>query len=166
MSSQYIEIFQDFRTILCICPCCGEIVRISDLHLQYRDEAPKTWLDEYESKLRVLDARCKEFDVLQSKIRDEAIARGRRRVIEAVNMCIDEGISCLDFDPYDIKSLFSPIDFVVFNGMNHREELDDIVFLGKKSRDKVRKSLEKTINDENYDFKIARVRDEGSVDFE
>ena len=166
MSSQYIEIFQDFRTILCLCPCCGEIVRVSDLHLQYRDEAPQTWLDEYESKLRDLGERLAEFDEQKSEIRKEAIARGRRRVIETVNMCIDDSISCLDFDPYDIKSLFSPIDFVVFNGMNHGKELDDIVFLGTKSRDKIRKSLQKTINDENYDFMIARVSDEGSVDFE
>ncbi len=166
MSSQYIEIFQDFRTILCICPCCGEIVRVSDLHLQYRDEAPKTWLDEYESKLRELDVKSEEFDEQKSRIRKEAIARGRRRVIDTVNMCINDSISCLGFDPYDIKSLFSPIDFVVFNGMNHGKELDDIVFLGTKSRDKIRKSLQKTINDENYDFMIARVSDEGSVDFE
>lgn len=166
MSSQYIDVFQDFRTILCLCPCCGKIVRVSDLHLQYRDEAPKTWLDEYESKLRELDVKIAEFDVQKGKIHTEAIARGRRRVIQTVNMCIDDSISCLDFDPYDIKSLFSPIDFVVFNGMNHRKELDDIVFLGTKSRDKIRKSLQKTINDENYDFMIARVSDEGSVDFE
>lgn len=166
MSSQYIELFQDFRTILCICPCCGEIVRVSDLHLQYRDEAPKTWLDKYESKIRELDVKFEEFNEQKSMIRKEAITRGRRRVIDTVNMCIDDSISCLDFDPYDIKSLFSPIDFVVFNGMNHGKELDDIVFLGTKSRDKIRKSLQKTINDENYDFMIARVTDEGSVNFE
>ena len=166
MSVQFVEVFQDFRTILCVCPCCGEIVRVSDLHLRYKDEAPKTWLDNYESQLRGYEQSLAEFQEQEKKIRNEAIARGRLRVIERTNMCIDSRLSCLNYDPYDIKSLFNPIDFVVFNGMNHGEELEDIVFLGQESNDNVRKSLRKTIEKEEYDFKIARVSEEGTVEFE
>ena len=166
MSQQYIQMFQDFRSILCVCPCCGDIVRVSDLHLQYRDEAPKTWLDDYDTQLREFAKLVEEFGEQEARIRAEAIARGRLKVIESANTCIDPRISCLSYDPYDIKALFSPIDFVVFNGMNHDENLNDIVFLGEKKEDQVRDSLRDTIEAENYDFKIARVSDEGNVTFE
>jgi hypothetical protein len=43
------EEFQLFRKILCVCPCCGELVRLSDLRLKTKGEVEKTWLDDYEA---------------------------------------------------------------------------------------------------------------------
>ena len=42
--------FQAFRTIYCVCPCCNNLMRLSDIKLEYEGEAPLTWLDKYEEK--------------------------------------------------------------------------------------------------------------------
>ena len=44
------EGFQEFRKILCVCPCCGELVRVSDLRLKATGSTSKTWLDDYDKK--------------------------------------------------------------------------------------------------------------------
>jgi len=58
---QLLPIFQSFRTILCVCPYCGRIHRLSDPRLKYKRVTPKTWLDEYEVKLRRLEKRGGEI---------------------------------------------------------------------------------------------------------
>lgn len=30
--SELLDVFQSFRRVLCVCPCCGEMVRLSDLN--------------------------------------------------------------------------------------------------------------------------------------
>ena len=38
------------------------------------------------------------------------------------------------YDPYDIKAIFHPAYFVVFNGLNAGEELKEISFLAKAKK--------------------------------
>ena len=45
--TEFFKEFQEFRKILCICPCCNDIVRVSDLHLKTKGKVSKTWLDKY-----------------------------------------------------------------------------------------------------------------------
>lgn len=56
-----VQLFQYGRTILCLCPCCGDIVRLSDLTLHYEGETPRTWLDEYEHRVDLFDNRLESF---------------------------------------------------------------------------------------------------------
>lgn len=166
MSQSFIDSFQDLRTLLCVCPCCGEIVRASDLHISDKGKAPKTWLDDYDAELYRLAKRLQEFEEKASEIRDQAVERGRRQVVSRVCSCLEPKLARFNFDPYDIKALYHPTDFVVFDGLN-LEELDQIIFLCKKrSIDAIQKSLKSTINDGKIDFKVARVTDEGGVKFE
>ena len=62
MSAGLVDSFQDLRTILCVCPCCGELVRASELHLSSHGKAPKTWLDDYDAVLSRLEKREEEFE--------------------------------------------------------------------------------------------------------
>ena len=76
----------------------------------------------------------------------------------------------MPYNPYDIKALLHPVDFVAFDGLNEKKQVDDIVFLSKKTKDKelnqVRKSIKDTVDDENYDWKIARVSIDGKIALE
>ncbi|MCX6654347.1 MAG: hypothetical protein NTY03_04405 [Candidatus Bathyarchaeota archaeon] len=167
MSAGFINAFQDLRTILCICPCCGELVRASELHLSVHGKAPKTWLDEYEAELTQLAEKEEEFEAAYEEIRDKAVERGRNRVVEKACSCLDSSIARFKYDPYDIKAIFNPVDFVVFDGLNAGRELNDIAFLSKGRRgDSLLKSVDKTVKDRSYTWKVARVTDEGGVEFE
>jgi predicted Holliday junction resolvase-like endonuclease len=167
MSAGLVDSFQDLRTILCVCPCCGELVRASELHLSSHGKAPKTWLDDYDAELSRLEKREEEFETSVAEVKQAAIERGRKIVVERASSCLDSSISCFNYDPYDIKALFHPVDFVVFNGLNACEGLEDITFLTRERRgDALQKSVAKVVKDGKYSWKVARVAEDGGVDYE
>lgn len=166
MSTSLVDAFQDLKTILCVCPCCGELVRASDLHLSYKGKAPKTWLDRYDVELQRLEVRRAAFEMKVKGIRDRAVARGRLQTISRVNSCLEPGLAMCNFNPYDIKALYHPVDFVVFDGLDDKE-LNKIVFLDSKRRgDSVQKSLKSSIEEGSCDWRLARVTENGGVEFE
>lgn len=162
--STFIDAFQDMRTILCVCPCCGELVRASDLHLSAHGKAPKTWLDTYEEQVGKLALEKEKFQQQEKEIRAKATERGRIKVVEKVCSCLDPCITKHNYNPYDIKPIFHPVDFVVFNGLNTEDEIKDITFLSRTRRgDQLQKSVHNVVKDGRYSWKVARVTDDGGV---
>ena len=168
--SELLDIFQSFRRILCICPCCGEMVRLSDLHLKYLGKAPRTWLDRYESKLLAQEKKERLFKEKESEMREKSIERGRKKVPKLIKKCLCPEFKKLRYNPYDIKAIMNPVDFVVFDGLNDKVAVKNVTFLSKKAlnqdQNAILKSIRKTIEQENYDWKIARITIDGEVDFE
>lgn len=167
---QLLPIFQSFKTILCVCPRCGSIHRLSDLHLKYRGVTPKTWLDEYEAKLSLLEKREEKFEEKEREIREKAAEKGRQQVLKIIRKSLYSEFAMLPYNPYDIKALLHPIDFVIFDGLNDSEKLKSILFLTRRTQCvelvKIRRSIEHAIDKENYDWKIARIFTNGKVKFE
>jgi predicted Holliday junction resolvase-like endonuclease len=170
MIGDLVDLFQSFRTILCLCPHCGDMVRLSDLKLKHKGAAPRTWLDTYATNLRRLEKKEQLFEEKEASLRKAAIARGRARVPKMIRKCIDEAIASYNYNPYDIKALLHPVDFVVFNGLNDGEKLEDISFLSKRtsseSLNRLRTSLDSSIDGERYDWQVARVSIDGKVELE
>lgn len=168
--SDLLDVFQSFRRILCICPCCGQMMRLSDLHLQYSGKAPRTWLDKHESKLLALEKKEALFAEKERTIREKSIERGRRKVPLLVRKCLCNEFKKLKYNHYDMKPIMHPVDFVVFNGLEEGEEVRDVTFLSRKpptqEQNMILKSMEKTIGKRNYDWKVARITIDGKVDFE
>ena len=75
----------------------------------------------------------------------------------------------MKYNPYDIKPILHPVDFVIYEGMNDKK-MNDIVFLSKKTGnpylDKLHMSIDETIQKGLYDFKVARIDIDGNVCFE
>ena len=61
MTTSIVDYFQAFRSILCVCPSCGELVRLSDLKFTHRGKAPRTWLDAHQGKISKLVKREEKF---------------------------------------------------------------------------------------------------------
>jgi len=167
--TELIDVFQQFRKILCVCPCCGEIVRLSDLHLKYSGKTPKTWLDKHELQLQSLEEKEQIFEQKEGELREKSIERGRRKVPLLVKKCLCPEFQKLEYDPYDIKAVMDPVDFVVFDGLNEGEEMRSITFLSRKpsaDTSAVTESIRKTVNKGNYDWKVARITTTGKVSLE
>lgn len=167
--SELLDIFQSFRRILCICPCCGEMMRLSDLHLKCLKRAPKTWLDTYEHKLLTLEEKERFFEEKEKEMREKSIERGRKKVPQLIKKCLCPEFKRLKYDPYDIKAIMHPIDFIVFDGLN-KEEIRNITFLSRKIQNQEQKmileSIRKTVSKTNYDWKVARITIDGKVNLE
>jgi predicted Holliday junction resolvase-like endonuclease len=155
---------------MCICPECGEIARLSDLHLRYTGVAPKTWFDTYQSELLALQKKEEFFGEKEDELREESAERGRKKVPKIVKKCLCPEFARLRYDPYDIKAILHPVDFVVFDGMNKSSEVKDVIFLSRKTQNRelnlIWKSIKNTIEDENYDWKVARITIDGKMKLE
>jgi len=152
-----------------MCPKCNEIVRLSDLQLRAKGKAPRTWLDDYQVDVEKADEIEAKFEEEKEKIKEEARERGRAQVPELVRQSLDEKFAKLHYNPYDIKALLHPIDFVVFDGMTD-EEMKNVVLLAKSTTNQylqtIHNNIARTVEDKNYDWKVVRVSQDGQVEIE
>jgi predicted Holliday junction resolvase-like endonuclease len=67
------------------------------------------------------------------------------------------------YNPQDVKALFDPVDFVIFNGMNN-EHIKDVVFFDgpaySKQREKTQKSIKSVIKNGNLKWQTLRIDEE------
>jgi predicted Holliday junction resolvase-like endonuclease len=161
------EEFQLFRKILCVCPCCGELVRISDLHLKDKKPVEKTWLDDYEAEDRELAEKEDAFKQQEKALKAEANAKGLLQAQKTFQDAICPSIRKMKFDPRDIKPILNPIDYVVFRGMSENNSISDIIFLTREHQcttlNGVRCQIKKAIENEKYDWQVARMEDTGKI---
>ena len=169
LSDSFLEMFQQFKTILCLCPKCNGLSRLSDLQLRSKEKAPTTWLDDYDSTLQNLDKQESEFEEKEGEIREKAAERGRAQVPEIVRKSMDAQFAKLSYDPYDIKPLWHPVEFVVFDGMN-KGDINNITLLSRSSTNSnlqnLQKAVTKAVDEKLYDWKVVRVSLDGNVEFE
>ena len=85
-----LETYQSYRTIYCVCPCCENLMRFSDIRLHYAGEAPKTWLDKHEAKLLKLEKKENKFDEQEKEQRKKATEKGRAQVPNLVKQCFEK----------------------------------------------------------------------------
>ena len=168
--SSMVSLFQQARTVLCLCPCCGKIVRVSDLRLRYKGVTPLTWLDKYEQKVSRFERKEEKFEESADSIREESREKGRKKARKAVMKLVHKALPGCDYHPQDIKAILHPVDYVVFCGMTEGSSIDKIVLLSTETDDeilkRVRPSIEKTIKRHDYSWNVARVLDDGSVRLE
>ena len=169
MNSLFEE-FAELRKILCVCPCCGEIVRVSDLHLKVKKPIVKTWLDTYEAKIIAMSKKEEKFSEKEKKIRDMAIEKGRNEAKKIVNKVVLPIFRKLKLNPFDVKPVLSPIDFLVFDGMTDKDKIKNIIFLSKISKieylNLIRKQIKEIISKRNYIWQVGRIDDLGGLTFE
>ena len=176
MADSLLGIFQQLKTVLCLCPHCSSLLRVSQLHLRSTAAAPRTWLDDYDEqiqKLQIKDDKVSrkedKFNLQVAEIREKSRERGRKRVVSTVLKSMDDYFSKKKYNPYDIKPIIHPVDFVIFNG-DHDKQVNEVVFLSKKSKNPnlaaLQKSVDECVKKKNYDFKVAKISNEGKVTFE
>ena len=176
MANSLLDIFQQLKTILCLCPNCSSLLRVSQLHLRSTAAAPRTWLDDYDEQIKKLEIKdgsvSRKEDKLYSQekeLRKKSVERGRKKVVNTVLKSMDDYFLKKKYNPYDIKPIIHPVDFVIFNG-DRDEQVKEVVFLSKKSKNQnlavLQKSVSECVKKKNYDFKIARISNDGSVTFE
>ena len=176
MADSFVDIFQQLKTILCLCPHCSSLLRVSQLlHLRSTAPAPRTWLDDYDDQIQKLQIKsgsvATKEDKLYSKekeMRKKSSERGQKRVVSTVLKSMDDYFSKKKYNPYDIKPIIHPVDFVIFNG-DHDKQVNEVVFLSKKSKNPnlaaLQKSVDECVEKKNYDFKTAKISNEGKVTF-
>ena len=105
----------------------------------------------------------------QAAIRKEAAEKARKQLPILIKKSLSDQISSLKFNPYDIKPILYPIDYVIYDGME-KGAIDNVIFLHNKNKNskmsELHKSIHTTVENEKYDWKVARISREGSLEIE
>jgi predicted Holliday junction resolvase-like endonuclease len=163
------EEYQTFRKILAVCPC-GKLHRVSDLQLKSKAEIEeKTWLDEFDMKCNKLLAEEQAFEEQKEKLRQAEIEKGRKEAEKAFYKAVCPSLRKLKLNPFDIKPILHPVDFIAFNGMTNEESISDIRLLTREQcaiLDPIRKQIKKAVEAKKYDWQVARIDDSGNISME
>jgi predicted Holliday junction resolvase-like endonuclease len=164
-----LELFQLFRTILCMCPYCNQIQHLSDVNPRCEGRIKKTWLDLYESRVRSLEKNVEAFEGKAEELRQRATEKGRKQVPDILRRSMSTEFMSLPCNPYDIKALMHPVDFIIFDGLHSAENVKEIIFLSKKINNnglnEIRGSVRTAIRKGSYDWQVARVDLEGKITY-
>lgn len=151
-----------------MCPKCETIMRVSELKIRSKEKTEKTWLDIFEAQQKKLDTQEEKFEEEEQNIREKAVQRGRLQVPKLVNKSLNKQFANLKYDPYDIKAILHPIDFVAFDGMN-KGQVQNVTLLSSKTTNPLLQNLHKAIaeavKEKAYDWKVLRVSQDGSVEY-
>lgn len=166
MSSNIVRFFAVQRSIFGLCPCCGELFRLSDSRVFLKTRPKKDWMDILRARDARLDGVEEQIDDAEEALREKARIVGRRSARLAVRR-IDPVFAPRRLNADDAKVLFHPVDYVVFRGMKEQGTIKEIILLDGETRapDRIRlqKSIEKVIEMGNYEWLTVRVQDDGSV---
>jgi predicted Holliday junction resolvase-like endonuclease len=115
------------------CPCCGKPILLKDAGLFYLDDfspdAEKLYQQKLaECKIREKEIREKRKKISQkSEVSTEAINIGF--ILERIAPLLDD----FRFDRNDCRSLFDPIDYIIFEGLSKRNSVSRILFIEIKT---------------------------------
>jgi predicted Holliday junction resolvase-like endonuclease len=166
MSSDIVRFFAVQRSIFGLCPCCGELFRLSDSRVFLRTRPKKDWMDILRARDARLDGVEERIDDAEEALREKARIVGRRSARLAVRR-IDPVFAPRRLNADDAKVLFHPVDYVVFRGMKEQGTIREIILLDGETRapDRIRlqKSIERVVEMGNYEWLTVRVQEDGGV---
>lgn len=166
MKAGFLSDFHEFQNILVICPECGEIYRLSELKLFYRGKVKHTWLDNLRTKEQKVERMEEKLEEEREQIKAQAQEKGRKQLPRLLRKCLP-AICAHGYYPQDVKALFDPIDFVVFDGMNLKQNVRRVVLFdgptADKRREKIQTSIKNVIKKGNYDWQTVKLDDEGRI---
>ena len=166
MAQSFVQMFNQLKTVHCMCPNCDGLMRVSDLRLISKEKTEKTWLDTFEIKEKKIDKKEEKFAEQENSIREESRKRGRDQVPKLINKSLDKNFLKLKYDPYDVKAILHPVDFVAFKGMNDGQ-VEYVSLLSNKTTNPHMKNLHRAIAEavktKSYDWKVLHVAEDGEV---
>lgn len=189
-ASLIIAFYKDLNFIFCICPCCGQISSLSEANVKIkrsRVSVPKYEIimekqaaieaqsersellnARYQTNLEFYEMRLEQFSDMEPEIVNKVRHEGRRQAIAKIKK-VDKIFFNRKIDPRDVRLIFSPIDFVCFNGMTEKKEISSIRFLTRRPKtkhdEKVVRSIEDVISKGNVEFILAQIEESGKVNF-
>ena len=168
MQADMIKFFSIQRQIFGVCSCCGEIFRLSDTQVYLKEKPAADWMDKLDASELRLEKQEDKLQEQKDEIKATAREKGRKQAMRSVKK-VDKVFTPNKLNPDDAKVIFHPVDYVVFNGMKEKPELKNIIFLDRKVKDKgqkaIQKSVEKTIDKENYEWITVHVAEDGKVEY-
>ncbi len=157
--------FGELGHIVGVCPCCNELFYLSEARPFLKGQRRKWTID----SLRAAEARLARDEELLDEAEDKLRERARRLGLNAANRTlkkIDPVFSGAGYKPHDVKVIFNPVTYVVFDGMAENK-LKRISLIAKPPSDSVTEklltSVQKAVDGHKYEFRTLHVDAQGTV---
>lgn len=140
------------------CPTCNEAFRLKDAVLFPLDEFPpeaKELLSEIKEGLK---ERKAELQAMTAKTQQKTETTTQSVNLGFILERLAPVLPAFPFDKNDCRSLFDPIDYVIFEGLNKTGKVQKIFFVDIKSGaaklKKNQKAIKELINNKKVEFRI------------
>jgi predicted Holliday junction resolvase-like endonuclease len=165
MSASINELFGALSHLMGVCPCCGELFYLAEAHPYYEGHKPRSALDKLRAEERRVAAVEERLDNLEWKLRQRAAEIGLRATKRLLRK-IDPLFSGSGYDPQDVKVVFNPVTYAVFDGMA-QGKVTGVHLLAIPPQDRiaeqVQKSIEGAIAGGNFAFRTLHVDNRGVI---
>lgn len=142
------------------CPHCQELFRLSEIELFYIPDRKRDFLTELRKKERELKEQ-------EDKIREDARKRSRSVIMGQLFEQVRPFLPGFRYEPGDLRSIWKPIDYVCFNGLSLKGQVDRITFIEVKSGQahltQAERSVQKAVEDGNVGFETVQLKPESLV---
>jgi predicted Holliday junction resolvase-like endonuclease len=169
MKSEALFYFRIQRQIFGVCPCCGELFRLSECQVYARSRPGRDWLDALIARDESLNRVEERIEGKAAEVREQAREKGRRLARSLVRR-IDPVFAPLGLRAEDAKVLFHPVDYVVYEGLSGSAGVKRVGFLDRRAQSRehqrIQESIEDTIEAGRVDWHTIRIGQDGIAKFE
>jgi predicted Holliday junction resolvase-like endonuclease len=166
MRNDLLHYFTLQRAIFGVCPCCGEVFRLSDATVFVKVKPEKDWMDKLDAEDERLGRAEERLEEQKEELREKARAKARLEANRLIRR-IDPVFAPRRLNPDDAKPILHPVDFVVFNGMKTQPAIRNLVLLDHETRSperkRLQKSIERAVSKKRYEWRTLRVSEDGTV---
>jgi predicted Holliday junction resolvase-like endonuclease len=132
------------------CPSCGETYKLTEVQLYYIPDRKRDFLAKFRKKVS-------EWEENKDKLIQDRLKRSRSSIMGQVVEQIRPFLPRMKYEPGDLRSIWKPIDYVCFNGLSLKRDVNSITFIDVKSG-------RSHLTDEQ--FSIKKAIEHGHVDFD
>jgi predicted Holliday junction resolvase-like endonuclease len=130
------------------CPCgCGEEILLRDANLFYLDDFNDAGKEAYKKILEEIKTRKKELKDREKQMSSKSEIAAQSINIGFIMERLAPTLKSFPFEHYDCRSLFDPIDYVIFEGLHKKGVVTKIIFTDIKTGNARLKSTQKEIKE-------------------
>ena len=159
------QAFGELGNILGVCPCCGDLFYLPETRPYLVGRQPHSIVDRLRRAEERLAREEEQLAEVELILREKAASAGLRTAKKLLKK-IDPVFGGAGFDPHDVKVIFDPVTYVVFNGMS-KGTIREIVLLAahpqSSATERLYTSIERSINRGDIQFQTLQVGNDGKV---
>lgn len=160
------SLIKDQRHIFGVCPDCHGLFRLVDVKISYKTAYIPDWYDKIQRKQERWDMKLEELKGKERELKGKAIEKATRTQLPRLLKKIIPTFVSGKINPHDVKTIFHPIDFVAFDGLNN-EDVKRVCLMDKKTSDKGRVAIQQSISDaiksDAIEWKTVRIGSAGEI---
>lgn len=138
------------------CPCCDETVLLRDCDLFYMDEFSDRGQEVYEQYQAELQERRAQLADRRRHISKSSEVQAKATNIGFILERLAPSLSSFRYECSDCRSLFDPIDYVIFEGLCQKGVVSRIIFADIKTGNgrlsQKQRSIRDLVNSKRVDF--------------